>query len=399
MKPITSFILFALFSATTTLACSSSGGAGDTNQPSGSGPSSGDIDATPDGGGSSDSLSDGGSSSEGGASCGSTLPVAPMPLISKGAPVFASTGDATGANTNPPASAWTSSSIPAWVAYDLSAAPIDERQNVLVSWYAIHAPCYIDTAQNTDNQRPTAYTIETNDAPGGGSPPASDWKQIVSEPSNIYCGRQHAVAMNGANWMRMSVTQSSSTSTVSFALDVQSAPTCTSDAWLFMGDSITYMTMTHAFCDLPELVQTAKPMYWPAVIDAAIGGTSTVTAAGVIDDTMKDFPGQFVVLAYGTNDHASTFQMETLVQHVIAAGKTPVVPHMPWSASATEGPAINQQIDALYAKYPQIVKGPDLWALFDGRTDLIPADDIHPNAAGQEVLRQAWATTMEGLYQ
>jgi len=61
------------------------------------------------------------------------------------------------------------------------------------------------------------------------------------------------------------------------------------------------------------------------------------------------------------------------------------------------GPAINAQIDALYVKYPQILKGPDLWAAFLDRTDLIPMGDVHPNSAGQVVLRQQWANTMAAV--
>jgi len=72
---------------------------------------------------------------------------------------------------------------------------------------------------------------------------------------------------------------------------------------------------------------------------------------------------------------------------------------MPWSDSAgTLGPAINAQIDALYTKYPEILRGPDLWMIFLNRTDLIPPGDIHPNAQGQEVLRAAWADVMAKAY-
>jgi hypothetical protein len=164
-----------------------------------------------------------------------------------------------------------------------------------------------------------------------------------------------------------------------------------------MGDSITYMTMTYAFSDLPSLVAAQSPGYWPAALDAALGGTNTTSALEVIDDTMKDFPGRFVALAYGTNDHANELHMEELVQHVIAAGKVPVVPHMPWSDGSVDGPAINAAIDALYTKYPEIVPGPDLWAFFEGRTDLIPSGDVHPNGQGQEELRKQWAAMMSGL--
>jgi hypothetical protein len=139
------------------------------------------------------------------------------------------------------------------------------------------------------------------------------------------------------------------------------------------------------------------------VINAAIGGTNTGTAVSVIDSTMAGFPGRYVVLAYGTNDNVSQgamLQMDTLVQHVIAASKIPVVPHMPWSDTAgvqANGPIINQAIDALYAKYPQILHGPDLWTAFMNRTDLIPSGDVHPNSMGQEFLRQQWATVMAGV--
>ena len=118
---------------------------------------------------------------------------------------------------------------------------------------------------------------------------------------------------------------------------------------------------------------------------------------------MSGFPGRYVVLAYGTNDNISqggVLQMETLVQHVLAAGKIPVVPHMPWSDTTgvqANGPIINQAIDALYAKYPQILRGPDLWTAFMNRTDLIPSGDMHPNSQGQEFLRQQWASVMAAV--
>jgi hypothetical protein len=245
-------------------------------------------------------------------------------------------------------------------------------------------------------------------APGGGQPPASGWTNLLTVAGNDRSSRQHLANLAGANWVRMTVTDSSNptpTTTpgaVAFDLDVHAAPSGATDDWLFMGDSITFMTTPRAFSDLPALAHAGMASHYPAVIDAAIGGTNTVTASSVIDNTMSLFPGQFVVLAYGTNDNPSNYQMETLVQHVLAAGKTPVVPHMPWSAMAniqTNGPLINAQIDALYAKYPQIIHGPDLWAFFNGRTDLIPATDIHPNATGQEALRQQWANLMVSLYE
>lgn len=328
-----------------------------------------------------------------GGSGGTTGTGSAMPLISRDVPAFAAEGEPAAANDDAPNTAW-GASVPAAIAYDLSATPVAERQQVLVAWYAIHAPCYID--EGASGERPVAYTLETNSAPGGGEAPTSGWNVALEITDNRYCGRHHLLDLAGANWLRMNVTEGTDPS-VSFELDVYSAPNGASDSWLFMGDSITYMTMTHAFSDLANLVNATRPDHFPARIDAALGGTNTGTAKDVIDDTMQDFPGRYVVLAYGTNDHANDFHMEELVQKVVAAGKIPVVPHMPWSPGSPEGEAINLLIDDLYVKYPAIVKGPDLWAVFEDKPELMP--DIHPNDAGQEELRKAWANMMVGTYE
>ncbi|MEO6995265.1 MAG: hypothetical protein ABI273_16785, partial [Lacunisphaera sp.] len=64
----------------------------------------------------------------------------PMPVISFNQPVYTS-GTATNvmptaANDANPASMWVSNSIPAWIAYDLSSVPVNQRQQVFIAWYA-----------------------------------------------------------------------------------------------------------------------------------------------------------------------------------------------------------------------------------------------------------------------
>jgi hypothetical protein len=330
-----------------------------------------------------------------------------MPHISDGAPAFASSSAnyqtvASAANDEDPLTAWSPSSLPAWIAYDLSTVPASQRQSALVVWNALHSGSYINASTPSGADMPTDYVIEVNAAPTGSAPPTSGWSQVAAVASNLRGTVETPIAMGAANWIRMTVTGSTDP-TLAIDLDVFSTPYGATDSWLFMGDSITYITMPYAWNDLPKLVHTARPDRWPAVINAAIGGTNTSTAVSVIDDTMSGFPGRYVVLAYGTNDNVSqggNFEMETLVQHVLQAGKIPVIPHMPWSDIAhiqTNGPMINQAIDALYAKYPQILPGPDLWTAFMNRTDLIPSGDVHPNSAGQEFLRQQWATVMAAV--
>ncbi len=336
-----------------------------------------------------------------------SLQVSPMPLLSFGVPAFSSSDQnsstgASRANGTDPAQAWVSASMPASLAYDLSGVPADRRQKVLAAWYALHVPDYIPAnGLQPGESAPIDYTLEVNAAPGGGSPPASGWSQVASVTGNARSGAMLPFMMSGANWLRMSFTRSSDTNFVGVNLDLYSTAGGAGDTWMFLGDSITHISMPRAFSDLPSLVHALKPDHWPAVIEAAIGGTRTVDAVSAFDNTLRDFPGNFVVLAYGTNDDPANFQLETLVQKVIALGKTPVVPHMPWSDRAdiqAKGPTMNGIIDGLYVKYPQILRGPDLWTFFKENPSYIPSGDIHPNDAGREALRHQWASLMASAY-
>jgi hypothetical protein len=380
------------------------GGATGTGGAKGTGGSTGTGGATGSGGakGTGGATGSGGSTGTGGMTWdGGTLTTVAMPLISYNVPAYTGSGTNSNpakANDGDPMTTWGPSTAPAWLAYDLSKVPVAQRQSVLVAWNAEHAGCYLCTPA-AGQAIPIDYTIEINMAASAASAPTTGWTEVARATGETHGTYQFPVSLGGANWIRTSVTKSSEPGGgVAIEFDVFSTPSGATDSWLFMGDSITYMTMSYPWCDVPQLVHKARADRWPAMIDAAIGGTNTTTAMAVIDDTMAGFPGRYVVLAYGTNDHSNELHMEELVQHVIAAGKIPVVPHMPWSdGKLTEGPLINAQIDALYVKYPVILKGPDLWAAFLNRTDYIPSGDVHPNGPGQEYLRGLWATTMAAV--
>ena len=325
----------------------------------------------------------------------------PMPLISRNVPAFSSGNEHSGvgpekSNDDRPDLTWVPDKLPGWLAYDLSGVPEDKRQQVLIAWYAAHQADYIVDVNSNAGATPIDYTIEINAAPGGGMPPADGWKQVASETGNPRSTRQYVVDLNGGNWVRMTVSKATNP-TCAFDLDVHSAPDGSSDSWLFMGDSITHTSLINQNDDIPKQVNALDPARWPSIAPAAIGGTNTNTALEAIDETMKYFPGKFVVLAYGTNNHPAEFTMEPLLQKVLAAGKIPVIPHIPWADSDTaqrEFTAMNAMIDDLYEKYPQIVRGPDFWEIFKDRLDLIPTGDVHPTGPGQIELRKQWAAAM-----
>jgi hypothetical protein len=331
----------------------------------------------------------------------------PMTPISFGLPAFASNNSsnavAANANGTNPQVCWASASLPGWVAYDLSTVPLAQRHEVLAAWYSLHVGDYVTpTAFVADEDAPVDYTLELNTATGGASPPTTGWTAAETVVANDRSGRMFTLDLNGANWIRMNVSRGSNPATVCLNLDVYTAPAGGTDSWLFLGDSITHNSMVRAFSDLPSRVHAAQPDRWPAILEGAIGGTRTVDALVTFDNVLKNFPGRFVVLAYGTNDDATNFQMEPLVQKVIALGKTPVVPHMPWAPDAAHqatAAVVNPIIDGLYLKYPQILKGPDLYGFFSTHQSDIPVNDIHPNAVGQADLRAQWAITIESVGQ
>jgi hypothetical protein len=399
-----------------------------------------------------------------------------MPVISRGVPAFASSAQsastASGGDSSDYNAYWQSSKqpissgSPAWLAYDLSTVPTCQRGKVLVSWYQPVAydafdpydftisTSYVDAVDSTGNGQyglPMNYTLEGNAAAGGGSAaPTSGWVALLPSAvsNNVYHGRAHLVDLTGYNWLRMTVTAvtdsaskpatpaSATNQDVAIKLDVQDASLGVADSWLFLGDSITSHCMSdddggngNANKSFPELVHAALPAFFPAAINGGMGGSKTTTnpspqvtgdAINSIDLWLALFPGKFVGLSWGTNDcggnswgiDPSIAAYKTLVNKVIAAGKVPVVPHVPWAPSSSisgatttssgapyaplsPGEAYNAQIDSQIYTIANVVRGPDLWAVFKDQTSLfIDSMNVHPNDDGIAVYRQAWATTM-----
>jgi lysophospholipase L1-like esterase len=379
-------------------------------------------------GGTATHSSDGGTGSADG---GTASAIGSMLVISRGVPAVASSGTASDANDADYSTTWRSSetpsaSTPSWIAYDLSAVPASSRHEVDVAWYAQESDyAEYDLAAKPGAvayNEPRDYTIDAN-AAAGGAAPTSGWVSLTTVTGNTYTSRQVAVDLTGYNWIRLHVTGVNGTSentNVALNVDVHDAPDGLTDSWLFLGDSITAFALRNDGADIgarsfAELVNAANPTFFPAEEGAGEGGWSSGTplangsgagGSGTIFDTwVKTFPGRYICLSYGTNDGADTANMGatptydnlvTMVTKVIAAGKVPCIPHVPWATDAAHqknAQLINTAIDALYAKYPAVVKGPDLYSVLEGHTELYQ-DNLHPNSQGRETYRQAWASTL-----
>ena len=348
-------------------------------------------------------------------------PPSPAPVISRNVPAY--TNDSCGGSypaslandasydTQWRACSTPSASAPVYLAYDLSAVPAASRGRVVVAWYndPVTSPYEHGYVGQAGYDIPSTYTIEANNA-AGGTLPSSGWIPLATVSGNAYHSRQQVVDLAGASWVRMRVTATDGSSGnfgVYLNLDVHDASAGAQDSWIFYGDSITQAGLAHNSLGVgtwAQLVNASRPSSFPAYEDGGIGGTLSADGVSRIDAWLSVFPGRYVALAYGSNDAGysvapSTYRAnyQRMVDAVVAAGKIPVVPKIPWGCTGalqSNAPGLNQQIDALYAANPSIVQGPDLWTFFANNSGLISSDCLHPTNQGYAALRQQWANAM-----
>ena len=355
-----------------------------------------------------------------------------MPLISAGLPAFASAGerpdfanlafdpDDNMAYDNFGATTWAPGVSAAWLAYDLSGVPVNQRGLVDLIWYN-DTGGYICCDDAPERGVPRAYTIEAHASDGGSEPPTDGWVTLVSVDDNTYRTREHVVDLTGYDWVRLNVTATNGGGVRIMAMDVYDLGTADTppDSWMFYGDSISDGAMNYADVSFgstsnftfASLIDAVVPGHFPAQTNGGVGGVGVEFAQEHLDEWLAVFPGRFVVLAYGTNDAAAAAVTpdrfgqgyRDLVERVIAAGKVPIVPLIPWSespeynaggnrTSIADGrvDVFNDQLRTLYGEYPEVVRGPDFESfLFDNPE--LAGGDVHLDRDGYGQMRQIWA--------
>ena len=335
-------------------------------------------------------------------------PVA-MSVISRGVPAFATSGVASSANDSDYNTTWRSTAATASLTYNLSSVPAAKRSKVLLVWYNDASESYDPAlASESPVEYPKNYTIQTNTAASGSTAPSSGWVTKATITSNRYHSRQHVFDMTGANWIRLSVTSVNGGSRSNLNMDVYDASQGTDDDWTIFGSSTPAMSMGHQkkgnnTRSFSQSINLAQPAYFPVQEDSSISGYDTNDGVTFIKTLLPIFPGKYVAIALGANDadecmNPTTFynNYASMVQSVINAGKTPVVPLFNWSKLSTVqscGPGLIDKLNQLYIAYPQIVKGPDFWNYFKAHPELVSSDNQHPTEVGQGIYRQMWADT------
>ena len=223
---------------------------------------------------------------------------------------------------------------------------------------------------------------------------------------NTRHSRTHLLDVGDAAQLRISVARSDGSPGNDDAMahvDLYDASSGVNDAWLFLGDSITANGLDHA--------PVADVASFSAELERRVGVSPPQENGGVPNWTLMDlskhasrwlddFSGRYVPLSFGTNDASQGIapalfgsELESLTRLIIAKGKIPIVPSIPWSREpyhASNIPALNDQIAQVTARVTGAKRGPDLFSLFKAHPELISADGVHPNAGGCALLRKAW---------
>lgn len=334
-----------------------------------------------------------------------------MTLISRGVSAYASTGNASLAADSSYDTWWQARSTgQQWIVYNLNGA--GSLGKMLVVWYDDQTPPYDCTL--VPGWRPIGlprdYTLEVNSQGNHGRPPATGWTQVVRVTGNTYHSRQHLIDMTGRHWLRMSIRTALGGPGAMLKLDVyalHSDPPLSGD-FLFLGDSITQGPALHltfnGVLSIPQLIASKVAGGLPVEEDGGIQDMTPANSVTHLTTWLNLFPGKYVALNYGTNAalHGCMSQstvfgyFNTMVQEVLAHGLIPIIPHILWGAFPRIqrcGPAVNAAIDQIYAAYPQVLRGPDFWEIFQNHPEWLH-DGIHPNAIGIGVYRQHYATLL-----
>lgn len=332
----------------------------------------------------------------------------PNPVISRNCPAYSQVNPATASAGNDDFyySFW-SGTAEDYLAYDLSDIPAAQRKKVLAVWYNATGQYDYTVVNQNSNGMPTDYTIEINKA-ASGTYPESGWEIVDTVTDNTLHSRQHVVNMEGYNWIRLNVRKSDGKNggNVQLNFDIHNASDGVDDSWIFFGDSITAGGMMNCYgTGFAEYVHQLDSKYYPAQENGGIGGIFSTDGKNNIEKWLSSFPGKYVSIAYGTNDAwgnqtgAQKYYENTafMIEKVIEAGKTPIVPKIPYSTESgvnTYLDSYNEMVDKIYSEYPEVIKGPDFDAYFRENPDLLSSDGVHPSSEGYDGMRKLWAETM-----
>lgn len=342
-----------------------------------------------------------------------------IPIISRSVPAFASSGTAADGQDTDYVNMWHiyGAVFPGWLAYDLSGVSAPNRTSIMAHWMS-DGQAIFDMAAVDPHEicysTPGPYKIQGNAAAGGGACPSTGWVDLVVSPDpQTKKQLQHLINFTGYNWIRFYVIEQNEYSVldgcrIKFDIyDVSSVAAGATGDWLFMGDSIT-AGVWHNANPFATKVNAQIAGYFPVARSGGVGATDWNFCSDILQSVLDETYCKFVSLAYGTNDtNWGDFEeypemLDPILVHVresieivIADGKVPIIPKIPWcNDNATHRrnvQLLNAAIAGLTAEYSQLVIGPDFYTLFENHSEWLYPDGIHPTDDGNDQMTTLWA--------
>ncbi len=239
------------------------------------------------------------------------------------------------------------------------------------------------------------------------------WTTVATITANPYITRASLLPFSGQRWLKL-VMDSASTLDEIDAWDASGGVT---DAWMFIGDSITNRATKRGsqsgVGNQPSFqanLQTAKGQY-PAQGGGGIVGAGAADVRANIDAWLAAFPhAKYWAVSLGTNDaYAGAAglpqwmgDMQYIIDHLKAAGRVPVLARIPYTTDRyygfPSGTALynTSGIDVLVATN-NLRPGPDLYTWFQGHTAELE-DGVHPTETGCISWNRLWADAVLPMY-
>jgi acyl-CoA thioesterase-1 len=324
--------------------------------------------------------------------------IVPCPLVSRGRPVFASTGAAAGRAGR--VFAWSAdidgAGEPPWIAVHAGVG----HSRLLVSWASAEG-----SGSGADSALPSAYRIESSADPTNGRDGA--WRLERSVSHNRARARAHVIEFDGQSWVRLTFDAAHGAPSISLRqLDLHDASDGTDDCWLLLGNELGSSTRAQ-HDDRPgwaELLHEAYPGYYPAVIDETRPGESPSTTLSRLEALLETHPDvRHVALAFGNEclaegDKESGPSLEALTRALLSTGRLPVFARTPFSKNVPRErvEVFNRAIEEVEARH-QLVAGPDLCAWFAAHPEQL-GDDRRPTPEGRRAIERLWADALDVFY-
>lgn len=312
-----------------------------------------------------------------------------MPIISRGLP---STATALNNSTyHDQAGAGTEHAI------NINSVLAADKTSVWLVWWNSTRPTISDGGPRYNV--PSDYTIQGHTS-SSGTKPSSDWTTLATVTGNTTSCGIHALNLSTYGWVRLLETANNGSGSAAIQIDIHDVSAGTSDSICFWGDSNPQQCYNgYALAggalnggSLETLLEAATGRSAPVIVNYGFGGATTASLlSGVGSPSITPIlalPVRYVQIGGGTNDAANAgsalstgavntieANYQSMIDQIEAAGKVAILPTVPWgNANATHASnvaLINARIPGLLAANPDVIEGPDLYALSFGQQNLI----------------------------